>query len=350
VVKELAFAVPGDLATPTGGYAYDRRIIAALPDFGWSPQVIDIGADFPHPSAATRTAAAVRLAALPAGQPIVIDGLAFGVLPDEAARLQQAHPLLALVHHPLALETGLNESEAVALRATERSALTRASKVVATSAATADILAKDYGVSPDRLAVVRPGTDRVAHRPRARAGTLAILSVGAVVPRKGYDVLIAALAQLADRPWRLVIAGDRSRSPGTVEALDADIARAGLAEKVALVGAVTDERLAELYASADLFVLPSRFEGYGMAYAEAIAYGVPVVGTTAGAIAEVVPAGAGILVPPGDVNALAAALRRLLDEPAEREKLAAGARAAAATLPTWDEAARQFARVLDALA
>ncbi len=132
-----------------------------------------------------------------------------------------------------------------------------------------------------------------------------LLSVGAVVPRKGFDVLIAALATLADLPWQLTIVGDRGRDPKTASQLDADIARLNLGNRVAVLGAVSPERLEQLYAGADLFALASRFEGYGMAYAEAIAHGLPVIGTTAGAIPDTVPAGAGVLVAPDDTGALA---------------------------------------------
>ena len=146
----------------------------------------------------------------------------------------------------------------------------------------------------DRITVARPGSDPAPMAHGSRDGIVRLLSVGAVVPRKGFDVLIAALATLADLPWRLTIAGDRGRDPKTAAQLDADIARLKLGDRVAVLGAVSPERLAELYAGADLFVLASRFEGYGMAYAEAIAHGLPVIGTTAGAIPDTVPAGAGV--------------------------------------------------------
>jgi glycosyltransferase involved in cell wall biosynthesis len=349
VVKAVAFAVPGDLATPTGGYVYDRRIIEELPALGWSVDAIDIGDGFPRPTGERRAQARARLATVPAGQPIIIDGLAFGVLQDEAKALHETHPIVALVHHPLAYESGLSADEAEALRASERVALSYAHRVVATSAATARILGMAFDVPPDRLTVVRPGTDRVAVESRRIDGGIALLAVGAVVPRKGYDVLVMALAQLKDLPWRLVIAGDRARSPECARKLDNDIARFGLGDRIVLTGAVTSERLATLYAEADLFVLPSRFEGYGMAYTEAIAHGVPVVATNAGAIPDTVPAGARVLIPPDDVGALVATLRRLIERPHEREALAAGARAAAGAFPTWRESATLFARLLDGL-
>jgi glycosyltransferase involved in cell wall biosynthesis len=347
VVKEVAFVVPGDLATPTGGYAYDRRIIAELTAIGWHPQVLDIGDGFPRPTAAARADAHRRIAALPKARPIVVDGLAFGVLAREAQALAQSCSLVALVHHPLALETGLSAGESAALRDSERAALACARHVIATSPTTARLLRSDYGVASERLSVVSPGTDRVAVRPRTPGAVVDLLAVGSVVPRKGYDILVAALAAIPDLPWRLIIAGDRDRSPETVRALDALIAHLGLAGRVTFVGAVPHERLLQLYACADLFVLASRFEGYGMAYAEAVAHGVPIVGTRAGAIPETVPAGAGVLVPPDDVDALATVLRRLIASPAECECLAAGARAAAATFPSWQEAGGLFARALE---
>jgi glycosyltransferase involved in cell wall biosynthesis len=350
VVNAVAFAVPGDLATPTGGYAYDRRIIGELRQLGFSADVLDLGEGFPRPTGETRARARARLAEVPAGRPIVIDGLAFGVLEDEAKELRASHRLVALIHHPLAFESGLSADEAAALHATERAALICAQRVVVTSAATARLLVSEYDVPAGRLTVVRPGTDRAKTMAQPHGGAVALLSVGSIVPRKGYDVLVAALARLKDLSWRLVIAGDRTRSTDTVRRLDEDIARLEMGNRIALLGAVAPERLDALYASADLFVLPSRFEGYGMAFAEAIAHGLPVLATTAGALAETVPADAGVLVPPDDAGALADALRRLISCHDERGKLAAGARAAAGTLPTWRESGALFARLLEGLA
>jgi glycosyltransferase involved in cell wall biosynthesis len=348
VVKAVVFAVPGDLATPTGGYAYDRRIIAELPAFDWQVDVLDLGDGFPRPSPRMLDAARICLTRVPEGRPIVVDGLAFGVIPELAADLSHTHPLIAVVHHPLALESGLSAAEASHLRLRERAALTCTNHVVVTSPATARLLAADYGVSAEHITIVVPGTERRSPARGSSDGKVSLLSVGSVVPRKGYDILIAALAGLKDLPWRLTIAGDRSRDPAAASRLDAAIGRLGLDRRVNVLGAVADERLAALYDAADLFVLASRFEGYGMAYAEAIAHGLPVIGTNAGAIPETVPPGAGVLVPPDDVEALAATLRRLIENPREREHLAAGARAA--RFPSWQEQAARFAQVLESLA
>jgi glycosyltransferase involved in cell wall biosynthesis len=349
-MKQVVFAVPGDLSTPTGGYVYDRRIVAELPKSGWQVDVVDIGTSFPRASVGELATAHLQLAALPAGRLIVVDGLAFGVMTDTAETLRRTHKLVALVHHPLALETGLPEWEAAAFRTSERQALSFVHRVVTTSATTARLLMQDFGVAEERISVVLPGNDRVAITERAGGDPVNLLAVGSIVPRKGYDLLIAALGQIADLPWRLVIAGDPSRSPAAAAALDEQIATLHLEDRVELVGVVSAARLESLYADSDLFVLPSRYEGYGMAYTEAIAHGLPVVGTTAGAIPEAVPHCAGTLVPPDNISELTLTLMRLIGHPDERARLTQGARAAAAALPTWGDAGRLFSQALDRVA
>ncbi|MCC6890660.1 MAG: glycosyltransferase family 4 protein [Hyphomicrobiales bacterium] len=340
--RQLAFAVPGDLATPTGGYGYDRRIIQELRRLGWDVDVANIGGGFPFPSKSQRATALSTLSAVSAGCPLVLDGLAFGALP-EAGALRSRTPLIALVHQPLALDPGLNNLQADNFRESERAALAAAAHVVVTSESTARIVIADYDVPAQRVSVVRPGNDPVPPARGNTGGVVQLLSVGSVVPIKGYDLLIAALATLADMPWRLTIAGDRARNPAVAAQLDADIEAHGLSDRVKVLGAVPPERVNELYLASDLFVLASRFEGYGMALAEAIAHGLPVISTRAGAIPDTVPAGAGLLVPPDDAVALAQALRRLVGDASERRQLATKARAAAAQLPTWQDSARLFA-------
>jgi glycosyltransferase involved in cell wall biosynthesis len=347
VVTRFAFAVPGDLATTTGGYAYDRRMIDELSLLGWQIDILNLGEGFPWPDEATRTTAQRQLFAMPAGSIIVVDGLALGVLPEAVSRLAGRNPLLALVHHPLALESGLSIQQASALRTSESTALAAVQAVIVTSATTAQLVASDYGVPAERITIVRPGIDQARFAQGSQEGVVRLLSVGAVVPRKGFDVLIAALATLTDLPWRLTIAGDRTRDRNAVTQLDADIARHALEDQIATPGVVSPQRLAALYAKADVFVLASHFEGYGMAYAEAIAHGLPVIGTNAGAIPDTVPPEAGLLVPPGDTAAFASALRRIIADANLRRRLAHAARAAALTLPTWQQSARIFARALE---
>jgi glycosyltransferase involved in cell wall biosynthesis len=350
VVRRVAFAVPGDLATPTGGYGYDRRMIAELQKLGWQVDVVLLGEGFPRPNAAQKAHAERELAAVEGNHPVVIDGLALGVLPEAAAAVQAKRPLIALIHHPLALETGLSAADADAMRASERAALSSAGGVIVTSAPTARLLVQDYGVADGLAVVARPGTERVPVASTNRDDVVHLLSIGALVQRKGFDVLIAALATIADLPWRLTIAGDRTRNPEVAARVDADITRHKLGGRVQVLGAVSDGRIEALYGEADVFVLASRFEGYGMAYAEALAHGLPVIGTTGGATPETVPADAGVLVAPDDVTALAVALRRLISNRAERERMAVAARVAAAALPTWQDSAKLFAAAIEAAA
>jgi glycosyltransferase involved in cell wall biosynthesis len=270
-------------------------------------------------------------------------------MPELAVDLHVDHPLIALVHHPLALESGISAADADEFRRRERAALAFTDNVIVTSPSISRLLSRDYGVQTEDLTIAPPGNDPTALAAGGRDASLSLLAVGSLVRRKGYDVLVTALADLQDLPWRLTIAGDRMRDPATAAALDADIRRHGLGERIVMTGAVSDAQLAALHAAADVFVLASRFEGYGMAFAAAIGHGLPVIGTTAGAIPETVPQGAGLLVPPDDAEALAAALRRVIGDAAERGRLAAAARAAAASLPTWRQSAELFAGAIVAV-
>jgi glycosyltransferase involved in cell wall biosynthesis len=348
--QHVTWAIPGDIETATGGYAYDRRIIAELKELGWEVELLSLGDGFPQPNPAQKAAAEARLRASPSAQPIVIDGLAFGALPEVAAELHRTRPVVAMVHHPLSLETGLSEQQSQALLASERAALASTRSVVTTSPWTADLLVERFGVARDRLSVILPGTDHFLEALGTLGPPLHLLSVGAIVPRKGFDVLIEALAKLADLSWRLTIVGDRTRDPATASRLDDLIARHHLESRIELLGEVSPERLPLIYATADMFVLASRFEGYGMAFAEAMAHALPIVGTTGGAIPKTVPASAGLLVKPGDVAAFADALRAVLQDEKRRSALSKGAYAAAAQLPKWPDSGKKFSELLAHLA
>ncbi|MGE0651756.1 MAG: glycosyltransferase family 4 protein, partial [Alphaproteobacteria bacterium] len=322
------FAVPGDLTAPTGGYVYARRVLAELPALGFRAQVVPLSAEFPNPSATALEDCARRLRALPPDSTVLFDGLAYGAIP--AALLDTLHlDVVALVHHPLALETGLDPVRGEELRESERAALARARAVICTSPHTGETLAADYGVAAAKLRLALPGCDPA---PPATGGNNppVLLTVGAVIPRKGHDVLVGALARLRDLPWRSVVVGSLDRAPATVRALERQIARAGLADRIALAGALDDVALAAAYHGADAFVLPSRYEGYGMVFAEALAHGLPVVACRAAAAVDTVPADTGILVDIDDDVALAKALRSLLTDSSLRRTLASAAHRLAA--------------------
>lgn len=350
MVRRVAFAVPGDLATPTGGYVYDRRMISELARLGWQIDVVDLGDGFPFAGSEGESKARRCLENMPAGRPIVIDGLAFGVLPEVAADLSRDHALIALVHHPLALESGLSAAQAEQFRVSERAALASARAVIVTSPTTARLLAAEYGVAAERIVVASPGVDPVPPARGSSDGVLRLLSVGAILPRKGYDVLIAALATLKDLRWHLSIVGDRSRDREAAARLDSDIRRFGLEDRISVLGALSGERLGQLYLESDLFTLASRYEGYGMVFSEAVAHGLPVVGTDAGAISDTLPPGAGLLVAPDNPEALANALRRVIEDAEQRRRIAAASRDAARKLPTWQDCAKIFAAAIEAIA
>jgi glycosyltransferase involved in cell wall biosynthesis len=341
----LVLAVPGDLSAPTGGYAYARRILAHLPAEGVAVTHLALPGGFPDPTPDELTGTAALLAQVPEDAALLVDGLAYGALPPEVIRAA-GRPVAALVHHPLGYETGLSPERAAALVAGERAALALASGIVATSRYTARLLAAEFGAAPERIAVAEPGTPparRVAPRPGPH---VRLLAVGTVSPRKGYDVLVRALATLTDLDWSLTIAGSLDRAPDCTNALHDQIAASHLQDRITLAGAVTPDALDRLYAGADLAVSASLFEGYGMALAEALARGLPLVATSGGAAAETVPAGAGLSVPPGDAPALAAALGTLVADPARRGEAAAASWAAGRRLPDWPDTAAAIAAFL----
>jgi glycosyltransferase involved in cell wall biosynthesis len=245
--------------------------------------------------------------------------------------------LIALCHHPLALETGLTTEVAQALHRSEQSSLAAAEAVVVTSNTTGKILMQDFAVLAGKLVVAVPGTDEQDFA-ECSGNPPVLLTVATLTRRKAHDVLIAALAKLEHLSWIARFAGGTELDPEWSSQLRHQVEIAGLADRIQFIGAVTDPEIE--YRNADLFVLPSLYEGYGMVFAEALAFGLPIVGTRAGAVPEVVPPTAGILVAPSNVEELADALHRLLAEPACRTALQQGARVAAAHLPRWSDTAR----------
>jgi glycosyltransferase involved in cell wall biosynthesis len=347
-VAEAVFAIPGDIESPTGGYAYDRRVLALLPGHGVHIRHLPLPGSFPNPTADDVATTARALADNSTDAVLLFDGLAYGAMPVDVLRAVR-QPIVAIVHHPLSFEPNLSDARRRALHASETAALAIARAVVVSSLTTRAVLSAEFGVAPERIIVAEPGTVRVA-RAKGAEGDPTILAVGAITPRKGYDVLIEALHRVADRPWDAIIVGSRTRDPATAAALVARIASRDLARRVALTGEIDDARLAEFYDRADIFVLSSLYEGYGMALAEAMARGLAIISTTGGAAADTVPDGAALKVPPGDAPALAAALGRLLDEPALRRTIADASWRAGQALPGWDRTAAIIADAIRAAA
>ena len=349
--KQIVVLVPGRLQTRSGGFEYDRRMIGGLRERGWQVDVRELEASFPHPTPAARDAAARQLAIIPDGTTVLIDGLALGSLPVEVEREASRLKIVALVHLPLAAEIGLDRETAARLETSERRALAAAVLVVATGRSTIAALST-YGVASDRIALVEPGTDR-APLARGSIGTpLHLLTVAAITPGKGHEILVRALQALPNRDWLLTCAGSLDRDQPTVERLRAQLRIGGLEHHVSLPGELDTDALEVCYNSADLFVLATLHETYCMAVAEALAHGLPIVSTTTGAIPELVGANrhgelpAGLLVPPGDVGAMTAALAKLIGDARLREQLAEGARRLRDRLPTWAEAVDKMAAAL----
>jgi glycosyltransferase involved in cell wall biosynthesis len=180
-----------------------------------------------------------------------------------------------------------------------------------------------------------------------------LICVGVLGPHKGQDLLVEALADLADRDWHCVLAGSLDRDPGFVEQLQTRITRLGYDHRVRLSGVLTGAALSHAYTAADLLVAPSRSETYGMTVTEALAHGLPVIATAVGGLPEALGSAAdgtrpGQLIPPGDPVALAAALADWLGDERHRDRLRAAARQRQSTLRGWEQTTQEIANALTA--
>lgn len=344
---ELYFVIPGDLQTLTGGYAYDRELIRALSAAGIRVHHIPLSGQFPAPDQTALADASASLAAIPDHALVLVDGLAYGVMDGIAEREHHRIKIIALCHHPLAMESGLGADTEARLFQSEKKALALSRAVVVTSAATADLLTNRYGIAADRITVALPGTRRQVFAD-CTGNPPCLLTVATLTRRKAHDVLIAALADLKTLPWRARFVGGDQFDPAWSRVLRQQADAHGLGDRLHFAGSIEDLR-AE-YAAADVFVLPSRFEGYGMVFAEALSFGLPVVAARTGAVPDVVPSSAGVLVPPDNAAALAAALHDILTRPWHFKALRQGAQAAAANLPDWQETAARVTVALKAAA
>jgi glycosyltransferase involved in cell wall biosynthesis len=328
-------------------------VCQGLTALGWRVREVTVDGDWPRPGAVGRADLAAALAAVPDGGLVLLDGLVSCGVPEivrpEAGRLR----LVVLVHLPLGAETGLVPDEAAKRDALERETLPAAVAVVATSTWSRERLVAHHGLSPERVHVAVPGVDP-APLAAGTDGASQLVCVASVTPRKGQDVLVDALATLRELPWDCVCVGPLHRAPPYVERVRVLAEAYGLTDRIRLVGPRTGGALEATYAAADLLVLPSYGETYGMVVTEALARGVPVLATAVDGLPEALghtPGGdvPGMLVPPGDPTALAGALRRWLGEPATRQRLRDTARARRAALGGWDDTARRVADVLEKL-
>lgn len=344
-MTQAVFAIPGDKDRRTGGFIYEATVLRVLNGLGCATRHLVLPDGFPDPTPADMASTLEALRAVPAGQPIILDGLVFGSIYPAGLATVSA-PVIAMIHHPLGLETGLDVERAAFLRANEAAALRHTAHVIVPSPHTADILTRDFGVDADRITIAPPGFSVPKVAP-ARIDPPLILSVGLLAQRKGHDVLIAALAGLRDLPWQAEIIGkthDTAYAANLFEQAEA----AGLSGRLRFLGEVSEARIDARYNAASIFALATRYEGYGMVLSEAMQYGLPVVSCAVGAVPDTVGA-AGILVPADDPEAFGDALRRLLSDPAELAHYSAAARGYAACLPKWEDTARHFIDVISML-
>jgi glycosyltransferase involved in cell wall biosynthesis len=343
------FIVPGPLDAATGGTIYDRRIIGGLRAAGWCIETCELPGPFPESSADARGAAEDAIASLPDGSVVVADGLAFDAVADVVGRESRRIRLVALVHLPFAADPALEPEARAKFGRRERRVLEHAVLTIVTGDA-ARPLVEHGGASSDRVVVIEPGVDPATAAQGSRGGPVQLVCVATLNRIKGHDVLLRSLGRLREMSWRLTCAGSTVRDPAAAEAIRRTAAEIGLNDRVSFAGELGSSALDALLDTADVFVAASRFETYGMAAAEALAHGLPIVSTRTGAIASLVGSEAGLLVDVGDEDALTDALRCVIGDESRRAKLRHGALRVRPRLQPWSAAVSKFAAALsDAL-
>lgn len=345
----IRFIIPGDINTPSGGYRYDRTILEEWRALNVAFDLVNLSGSYPTPSDADKALAFSVLDECDEADITIIDGLAGGGFPELAEVLSKSTPCVSLLHHPLSLENGISQADASSLEASERKGLAFTKAVITTSPATSKTVAKLFAFDKAAIHTVEPGVTRAAPIEFRDKPPLSILSVGSITQRKGHDVLIKALALIKDTPWELSIVGPQNFDPTHFLELTDLCQKLGVSDSVTFLDSLSEDALSNEYAKADIFALASRYEGYGMAYAEAIVRGIPVIGTTAGAIPDTVPLDAGILVAADDVEAFSMALASLLNDPSLRHKKHLGALSVEPDFPTWSGSAKKFLEILERL-
>ena len=335
----------GDPRRPSGGNVYDRRLCRALESTGWSVRVGEVAGAWPWAGAAGRDALERALRRLPDRSAVLVDGLVASTLPEVVVPACRRLRLVVLMHMPI----GVQASQEHVL-AGEREVLRAASAVVTPSAWCRTWLLATYALRPARVHVAHPGVDAAPPATGSRDGG-ALLCVGAVTPGKGHDLLLAALVRLAGLPWTCACVGALSPAPEFVDRLRRTAGECGVEDRFLLAGPRADGELAAAYAEADVLVLASRAETYGMVVTEALAHGLPVIAADVGGIPEALGLAAdgtrpGLLAPPGDVLALAEALRLWLSDAGLRRALRVAALQRRARLRGWSETAERVGRVL----
>jgi glycosyltransferase involved in cell wall biosynthesis len=334
----------GDTGRKTGGYLYNGRVISGLRKRGVEIEEVVSGGASPEEqrTAAPRFGSTFDPSRFDA---IVVDALARIAVSQHLDLWLSMRPVVALVHElPSVACSG---PETVSSERDYEEPLMYADRLVAVSDHGRNVLL-GRGVSPGRIHVVPPGFDGVPVGVRSRAqrgGPVRALCVAQWIERKGILTLVEAWTLRERKGAVLGLIGETDADPDYAVLVSGAI-EAAPQGSIVVSGCVDDAALGASYAAADLFVLPSRYEGYGIVYAEALAHGLPIIACDVGPMPELVGREAAVLVRPGDREDLSAALDLLLGNPTLRARMSAAACRRASRLPGWEDTVAGFEQVL----
>lgn len=341
----IRWFVPGNFPATTGAIVFDTRLAEALRAAGDVVEITPLPGMHPLADAEAEEAAsrAAQGLAPDADGPIVIDGFCLYAFAAEAERLTAA---IAILHHPMSAEPHLAEDERARFHAIESALLPRLAHIVVPSEAVRQQIITTHGLAAERVTLLAPGVPDAPRSAGSGGPGCHLLAVASLIPRKGYETVLRALQRLPDLDWRLTICGDASIDASHAATLHALAEEPGLAGRVRFLGPQTTDEMEALWQSADVFVSGSRFEGYGMAVAEAVRHGLPLAITKTAAAPELIPQQGSALVHPGDDVQLSKALRRLIFDPSARAVMAQTSWEAGQSLPNWTDQARHFRLLL----
>jgi glycosyltransferase involved in cell wall biosynthesis len=332
------FFITGDIHSLTGGYLFNMHIINGLKQKGYT--VVVLGSDLKlNDKEGLERISRAGLEKLPLGACVIVDSIVLASLHQIVNEFRGRLKFLGLMHLPVSydISSGVHGK----LDNEELKALNHMELVIVTGRFTCDLLC-NAGLNRKKIMIVEPGTEHFPRKRQYKSIPSELLCIANYSAVKAQDILVRGLSMLTAWNWTMHLFGDMEREPGYTTAIRLLIQQLKMENRIFMHGIAGRHEISRIYLNADLFVMPSLFESYGMALTESLAHGIPVVTTTAGNIPDTIPAGMGLLTEPANAGQLAEAIRSLFDEPSKYFALCSAASQYYRQARSWDQAVAEF--------